>query len=80
MWIARDNVEGNQDYWLAIEPFDRDADPEDGSVSWMPYEGSSCASIGPKLWEAMGGPVLDPGEDQREVSVKFSFGSKSQQS
>lgn len=55
-------------YWLALEPPDADYDPDDDSMIWMPYQASTCASIGPKLWDALGLPPLEPGE-KKEVQI-----------
>lgn len=74
MYIARDKSidgDGDSDYWLSLQALDRDYDPEDGTVEWIPIESESCASIGAKVWEKLGGPILEPGEDQQEIDIKF---------
>ena len=69
LFIARDKDPADfpdlsrDDYWLALEPPDRDWDPEDGSVAWHPYQAPTCANIGPQLWDALGLPPLEPGEE-----------------
>jgi hypothetical protein len=71
LFIARDKdppdlpPDRRDDYWLALEAFDSDRDPEDDSVAWHPYQASTCANIGPVLWDALGLPTLVPGETMK---------------
>lgn len=77
MYVFRDKSE-RCDYWVSLQAPDRDADPDDGSVVWMPWDSDGSASFGPTLWEAMGGPPVAPGEII-EVDMKFAWSNKQDQ-